>query len=154
MLMQYFARDDGSLPEIEARFVRPEDAIRAFGLLFELGATDATRGGGRVWQMALGLERPFEGPGDAAFIITGEIDPFHVVLADIRIDGVALPELGFFVCPDSLTLDYRMGAAWGGLEVRALLRLLGFLRNAGATIHVPWWGEQGEAEFLSSLGST
>ena len=153
MLTRYFACDDGSLPEIEVVFAQAGAVIPAFGRLFELGANDVTRPSARVWQKALDVERAFEGPVDATRVVAGEIDPFHLVLADIHLDAVALPDLGVLVRPNALTLDYRMGGHWGEVEVSSLIRLLRLLQDAGATIRVPWWGSQAEEAFLSAIGS-
>ena len=150
-LMCYFADDDGTLPEIELHFARPEDTTQAFALLFEFGAKDATADGARVWQKHAEVVRAFAGPNDANLVVSGEIDPFHLVLAGIRMKEAVLPELGVFVSLDSLTLDYRMGNEWGDAEVQGLVVLLRALRDAGASIRVPWWGEQGEARFLAAL---
>ena len=68
--------------------------------------------------------------------VTGEADACHVVLRDTRVGAAVLPELGVFVLPDEVALDYRMGPEWRAEEVAALFTLLRtLLRRGGCVPH-------------------
>ena len=63
----------------------------------------------------------------AALVVSGEAEAFHLVLGGLQSQAVTIPDLGVFVFPDQLALDYRVGPAWGPSEVEAFFRLLGEL---------------------------
>jgi hypothetical protein len=151
-LFRYFDTDDGSLPEITLTFADPSQVTRAFEHLFACGARNVSVGGGSLWLTASQSETPFSGASDAALVISGAADSFHVVLAGVICSGSSIPDLGVFVDTDSLTLDYRMGSSWGEPEVQSLLTLLRQLRDFGGVVTVPWWGADGERAFLGALG--
>jgi hypothetical protein len=150
--LQYFDTDDGSLPEITVTFADPSRVTQAFEHLFSSGARNVSVGGGSLWLTASQSERPFTGASDAALVISGAAESFHVVLAGVTCSGCSIPDLGVFVDPDSLTLDYRMGSPWGEREIQSLLALLRQLRALGGVVTVPWWGADGELAFLGALG--
>lgn len=139
-LLRYFATNDGSLPEIEVAFDEPALSARAFHELFRLHATDVTRGGGKIWVLDRACERLFEGPTDADLVILGKVQPFHVVLGEIQVATIRLPELGVFFDISGLTIDYRMGPEWGERHITAFAKLLRRFKEFGATISTPWWG--------------
>ena len=151
-LLQYFDTDDGSLPEITVTFADPSQVIRAFEHLFACGARNVSVGGGNLWLTASQSEKSFSGASDAALVISGAADSFHVVLAGVDCSGCSIPDLGVFVDPDSLTLDYRMGSVWREPEIHSLLELLRQFRTLGGVVSVPWWGVRGEQAFMAALG--
>ncbi len=62
-----------------------------------------------------------------------------------------MPDLGVLVCRAGLVLDYRMGPQWSPLAVDSLLELLRRFCAMGGVLTVPWWGKQGEGDFLAAL---
>jgi hypothetical protein len=150
-LFRYFDTDDGSLPEVEVRYSNSDKVLQAFEFLFASNARNVTAGGGYLWIKASQKEKPFTGSGDASLVACESAEPFHVVLADITIDNCKLPDLGVLVMLSSLTIDYRMGSAWGQPEISALLMLLKELCSLGGTLVAPWWGAEGEHEFAEAL---
>jgi len=150
-LLQYFDTDDGSLPEITVTFAEPSQVTQAFDHLFACGARNVSVGGGSLWLTASRSEQPFSGASDASLVISGAAESFHVVLAGVTGSGYSIPDLGVFVDPDSLTLDYRMGSPWGEPEIQSLLALLRQLKDLGGVVAVPWWGADGERAFLCAL---
>ncbi|MET1078925.1 MAG: hypothetical protein ABWY06_13005 [Pseudomonas sp.] len=151
-LAKYFKTDDGSLPEIEVSFNTHAQVAAAFQHLYDRGAVNVTLGPNNVWSRFNHSERPYSGPSDAALVGSREIDPFHVVLRSVCGSDIPVPDLGVFVFPDSLTIDYRMGDGWGEPQIDSLLKLLGQLRLLGGSVSVPWWGVEGESDFLNALG--
>lgn len=147
----YFAVDDGSLPEIELSFASLDLMPAAFSYLFERGAEDVTINGGQLWIRALGRALRFSGPEDAWLVSNESADPFHIVLGGIRGTSVPMPDLGVLVCREGLVLDYRMGPQWSPLAVDSLLELLRRFCAMGGVLTVPWWGKQGEGDFLAAL---
>jgi hypothetical protein len=123
----------------------------AFQRLFLSGAENVTVGGCHIWLTALQQEMPFSGADDALLVATGDAEAFHVVLSGVVGSEQPIPDLGVFVFTDGLTLDYRMGPAWGQPQIESLLVLLRQLRKLGGAISVPWWGSDGERSFLEAL---
>jgi hypothetical protein len=152
-LHQYFEKDDGSLPEVIVTF-RCADQVRAgFARLFAYGAKDITQGGARLWMGAEKVERTFETIDDAELTMSGQAEPFHIVLGSINVSGIPLPALGIFVSRNSLVIDYRMGSEWNASTVQAFIQLLAFLERTGGRVSVPWWGEVGERAFRQALAA-
>jgi hypothetical protein len=150
-LKRYFERDDGSLPEVEISFGDRSSLEPAFRHLHDCGGFDVSRGHGQVWVTRTQSERGYAGPSDAGLVASGELEPFHVVLREIRGSEHAIPDLGVFVFSCGMTIDYRMGADWGSHEIESFLHLLRRLVRLGGSVAVPWWGPEGESDFASAL---
>lgn len=147
-ISKYFATNDGSLPEVVVTYSDSSLVPQAFQYLFDLGAKNRTVDGGYLWIKASQSGKPFSGPQDALLVSSGAAEAFHVVLGGIR---GQIPDLGVYVFTDSLTLDYRMGAHWGQDQIYSLLKLLRQLRDLGGVVSIPWWGAEGEHDFLAAL---
>ncbi|MGX0891108.1 hypothetical protein AB7M22_003116 [Pseudomonas sp. ADAK2 TE3594] len=147
-ISKYFATNDGSLPEVVVTYSDSSLVPQAFQYLFDLGAKNRTVDGGYLWIKASQSGKPFSGPQDALLVSSGAAEAFHVVLGGIR---GQIPDLGVYVFTDSLTLDYRMGAQWGQDQIYSLLKLLRQLRDLGGVVSIPWWGAEGEHDFLAVL---
>ncbi|UHQ56258.1 hypothetical protein [Microbulbifer sp. YPW16] len=150
-LSEYFVTDDGSLPEVQVSFSVPSLVPVAFKHLYDRGARNVTANGGDLWIKTSKIEKPFLGHEDAALVASGDAEAFHVVLAGIAGSSTPIPDLGVFVYKDGLDFDYRMGAAWGKSEIQSFLTLLGQLCELGGQVSVPWWGADGEQDFLDAL---
>ncbi|MBU8978017.1 MULTISPECIES: hypothetical protein [unclassified Lysobacter] len=150
-LEKYFDTDDGSLPEVEVTFADRSNLEPALRHLYDSGGSDVSRGDRQVWSKLRQSERSYAGPADAALVASDELEPFHVVLRGVRGSEHAIPDLGVFVWPCGLTLDYRMGAEWGSHEIESFLHLLRRLVHRGGAVAVPWWGAEGEHDFKSAL---
>ena len=123
-LHDLFDTDDGSLPEVRVDYADPKATAAAYALLRERAAQIVTDNP-RFWSKSDHAERPLDSvPNAAALVASDEAEAFHVVLRGIRSRDVAIPDLGLFVFPDQLALDYRMGPSWGPREVEALFELL------------------------------
>ncbi|MCC5085434.1 hypothetical protein [Xanthomonas campestris] len=153
-LSKYFERNDGSLPEVEVKFPNRSAVSVAFKHLYDRGARNVTVNGGYVWIKETQSEKPFGGPEDAVLVASGAAEAFHVVLGGIAGTDCPIPDLGVFVFTDSLALDYRMGSDWGPPEIQSWLELLRQLLGLGGEVSVPWWGADGERDFLVALSST
>jgi hypothetical protein len=153
-LSEYFVTDDGSLPEVQVAFSDPALVPLTFKHLYDRGARNVTINGGYLWIKASDSEKPFSGYEDALLVASGEAEPFHVVLGGIIGSDSPVPDLGVFVFTESLDFDYRMGSAWGQGEIQSFVKLLRQLRELGGHVSVPWWGADGEQDFLAALGGT
>jgi len=123
-LHDLFDTDDGSLPEIDVRYSGVNATAGGYSLLRGRAASVATETP-CFWSKGHGEERPLDSvPNAASLVLSGEAEPFHVVLGGLRSNGAVVPDLGVFVFPGRLTLDYRMGPGWGPGELRGLFRLL------------------------------
>ena len=120
----FFDTDDGSLPEICVDYADKQAAALGYAHLRKLAVT--------IWPESPCFcaipgdeERPLDSvPNLAALVVSGQAHAFHVVFSGIQLRGVTIPDIGVFVFPKQLALDYRMGAAWGAAEVEALFALL------------------------------
>lgn len=151
LLRPYFEEDDGSLPEVVVSFANADAMASSLRLLETLGARDVTVGGATWWSRAEAGAKPYAAPEDALRVANGEADSFHLVFGGIEVAGAVLPDLGVFVDPGGLTLDYRMGADWGVQQVESFLHLLRRLQGLGGIVAVPWWGVERERLFLQAL---
>src|SRR5262245_34025026 len=106
-LRDLFDRDDGSLPEIRVDYVDPAAMVAGYALLRGRAARVVSENA-YFWSKTHSAERPLDSvPNAAALVASGEAEAFHVVLAGIQSRNAAIPDLGLFVFPDQLALDYR-----------------------------------------------
>jgi hypothetical protein len=125
-LRDHFEIDDGSLPEIRVDYADPEAMIRGYATLREQARN--VHGHLSFWSISDEEARPLDSvPNAATLVVSGEAEPFHVLLVGVQPRGITLPDLGVFVDADRLTLDYRMGDEWGPAEVESLFALLSSL---------------------------
>lgn len=131
-LRDLFEVDDGSLPEFNVQFADSHAVIAGFALLRErargIESPDAN-----FWSKISNSQQPVKSvPNAAALVVTGEAEPFHVVLEGVESDGVRLPSIGVSIFPDLIGLDYRMGPGWNPTTVAALFNLLADLAKLDA----------------------
>ncbi|AKJ27087.1 hypothetical protein AAW51_0396 [Caldimonas brevitalea] len=107
------------------------------------------------FHMLLGLIAIGEGCNDrrpdVRLVVSREAEAFHLVLGGMRMAGVTLPDLGVFVQPGGVTLDYPMGSEWGEMQIEAFVKLLRLLTASGGSISVPWWGAAGDRAFKAAV---
>jgi hypothetical protein len=126
-LRDLYGTDDGSLPEVRVDYMDSAATVSGFALLRER-AVRVVSENACYWSNTHDAERPLDSvTNPAALVVAGEAESFHVVLGGIQSESVTIPDLGVFVFPDQLALDYRMGPAWGAKELEALFGLLGQL---------------------------
>ena len=122
-----FEHDDGSLPEIELTNLGPAAIPRVLATLWRRGH-DATAGGASYCDRRDGQDKPIVSAEDAAnaaaLVCSREAESIHAVLGGLEYAGSRIPDLGVFVHPDGVILDYRKGSAWGPQEVAVLFELL------------------------------
>jgi hypothetical protein len=153
---EWFAVDDGSLPEV-----------------WLMGLSD--RGCSAVWQSLLEHAGPLEDrwtlwsaelednvrvneqPDLVQQILVGKLQAFHVVLSGVAIGDVHIPDLGVFISGD-VSLDYRMGGEWNPITLGAFAMLLGLLRAQDPGCRLSFEGNadpiQAIDEFLYKINST
>ncbi len=118
-----FDTNDGSLPEIVIEHVSPSGLAQMWAYLRNGAASYA----GDAWfwhklaEQAVLIDSV---PNAAQLVVTGEAEIFHTVLQGITFAGAVIPDLGVFVFPDMIALDYRMGAEWDAAKLAALFELL------------------------------
>ena len=123
-LHDLFDTDDGSLPEIRVSYAKREATVAGYDLLRRRAARVVTEKP-YFWSKLHDAEQALDSaPNATALVVAGEAEPFHVVLGGIKARNTAIPDLGVFVFPDQLALDYRMGPAWGSSEIEALFQVL------------------------------
>jgi hypothetical protein len=128
-LRDLFDTDDGSLPEVRVDYRDSSAVVSGYALLRGRAARVVTDNA-HFWSKTHDAQRPLDSVSNAAaLVVSGEAEAFHVVLGGIQSRSVVIPDLGVFVLPDQLALDYRMGTAWGPKELEALFALLGELAS-------------------------
>jgi hypothetical protein len=121
-LRALFDTDDGSLPAVRLTELTAEGVAAAYAFL---RARASVRPDLVFWHRALDREERLDAwPNPARLVAAGEADPFHFLATGLAFGGVALPDLGVFICPDEVSLDYRMGPEWGEHRLLALFELL------------------------------
>lgn len=138
-LRDLFERDDGSLPEIELTQIGPAVIPEVFATLWRRGH-DATAGGASYRDRRDGQDKPIATPGNAAnaavLVCNREAESVHVVIGGLGRAASPIPDIGVFVHPDGLVLDYRMGPAWGPAQLTALFELLHTIAEAEPNLAV------------------
>ncbi len=128
LLHELFETDDGSLPDICIRNVSSEGVVRIWNSLRDHSSGFA--GEATLWHDGEGQRLDVNSVENAAdLVISGEAEPFHVVLRGVSFEDTSIPDLGVFVFLDEVDLDYRKGPEWSRSGVEALLRLLIMLRG-------------------------
>ena len=126
-LHDMFDTDDGSLPDIYVLNLSAQGVENMWAYLRQSAAGLASDAS--FWHIADGRSIPVDAvPNAAGLVVSGEAESFHAVLRGISFDGVVIPDLGVFVFPEAVYLDYRMGADWGPAQLSALFELLNQLQ--------------------------
>ena len=75
-------------------------------------------------------QTPLDSVANAAhLVVSGKAAPFHFLVQGLSFQDTTIPDLGVFVFPERIVLDYRMGSAWGPAELMALFELLKEIRQ-------------------------
>ena len=118
---------DGSLSDIYILNLSGSGVVNIWAFLSQAATS---LGGSYFWHKAKQESIPVDSiPNAAELVVAGEAESFHAVLTGISFKETLIPDLGVFVFPDSIYLDYRMGPQWRVAEVRALFELLYRLQN-------------------------
>jgi hypothetical protein len=121
-LHSLFDTDDGALYDIRLTGLDASGVAAVFNFLRSRArmSPDAI-----FWSRGLERDEQVGAYPNPAQLVAGEqADEFHVVAKGLSFGGVTVPDLGVFVRPRQVTLDYRCGAEWGEPQVLALLELL------------------------------
>lgn len=129
-----FDTDDGALYQI--RLTGLEEAGVVAGFEF-VRSRSAVTPDALFWHTGLERDERVAGYPDAARLVArGVAEPFHVLAPGLEFVGAVIPDLGVYVWPDELTLDYRMGPEWGRPQLIALFELLRQLAAAGGRVEL------------------
>jgi hypothetical protein len=122
-----FAEDDGSLPEVHLVGLSAEGLSHAWDLL--LRRAEPLPPDVSLWHRQRRRSVPLRDlPRPTELVSSGQASSFHVLLRGIEVDHVPLPDLGAFIEPSELALDYRMGSHWQPHTLAAFVELLGQLQ--------------------------
>lgn len=144
-----FDTDDGALYDIRLTGLDEDGLATAFEFVRSRSIITPDD---LFWHVGLDRDQPVADYPDAARLVArGVAEPFHVLAARLEFAGAVVPDLGVFVWPGEVTLDYRMGPEWGRPQLLALFELLRQLAAAtggGVSLcgKVP---PQGDAQFVS-----
>ncbi|MBL8794903.1 MAG: hypothetical protein JNM56_13425 [Planctomycetia bacterium] len=121
-LRALFDTDDGGLYDIRLTGLGEASLVAAFEFIRSRSKVtpDAL-----FWHTTLQKdERVADHPDAPRLVAQGIAEPFHVLASSLEFAGAIIPDLGVFVWPDELTLDYRMGPEWDRPQLIALFELL------------------------------
>jgi len=122
-----FDTDDGSLPKVRVTELSREGVAAIYAFLRARASVPPDL---LFWHRTLDREERLDAWPNPALLVAGnEAEPFHFLATGLVFDGVALPDLGVFVFPDQVVLDYRMGPE---LDERRVLALFELLRQLAA----------------------
>ena len=124
---------------VHLNFANPDVVASAYSWLRDK-ATGLVDENTFVWSKRESREIPVDSvPNAAELVVRGEGDAFCVWLRGIVSAGVALPDLGFFVFPEQIEVNWQGGSEWGEAEVEAFFTLLSELasRDTQATLVMP-----------------
>ncbi|HBI43818.1 MAG TPA: hypothetical protein DDY78_13355 [Planctomycetales bacterium] len=117
-----FDTDDGGLYDIRLTGLDEAGLIAAFAFVRSRSVVTPDA---RFWHNGLDRDqRVADYPDAVGLVARGVAEPFHVLAPGLQFAGVVIPDLGVFVWPDEVTLDYRMGPEWGRRQLLALFELL------------------------------
>ena len=131
-----FDLDDGALYDIRLTGLDAAGVATAFDFLRSRARVNLDA---PFWHRGLDREEPLEAyPNPARLVAAQEADPFHWLTQGLSFGGVTVPDLGVFVWPDEVTLDYRKGPEWSEPQVLALFELLRQLVSLipGSSVHL------------------
>ena len=127
-LRDMFETDDGSLPDVYILNLSGRSVSKIWAYLRESSGTLV--GDSSFWNRAKAKSVAVDSvPNAAKLVVNGEAESFHVVLHGISLNGALTPDLGVFVFPDAIYLDYRMGHEWGAQGLDAFFALLHKLKS-------------------------
>jgi hypothetical protein len=121
-LRKLFDTDDGGLYEIRLAGLDEAGLVAAFEFIRSRSniTPDAV-----FWHKVLQQDlRVADHLDSARLVAKGIAEPFCVLAPAVEFAGAVIPDLGVFVWPDELTLDYRMGPEWDRPQLIALFELL------------------------------
>ena len=121
-LRKLFDTDDGGLYDIRLAGLGEASLVVAFDFIRSRASVMADA---LFWHTGLQKDqRVADYPDAPRLVAQGTAEPFHVLASGLEFCGAVLPDLGVFVWPDELTLDYRMGPEWDRPQLIALFELL------------------------------
>jgi hypothetical protein len=121
-LRHLFDVDDGSLPDINIENLTDVQIVSAYEWLMNQCeiVLEPT-----LWNIELKSNVLIrELPYPARDFISGKVESFRHCLSELRINGIALPQLSVCVEAGGLSFDYKMGEGWNEQTVTALFDLL------------------------------
>jgi len=122
-LKTYFERDDGFLPEISVCGYKPQEIVSVFNHLVSLSSPSSLES--ELWHIPTESDVKInQFPCAAEVMLKGEAESFHMLLKELKFEGVTLPDLGAFIFKDEITLDYRRGSEWTDQVIRTFLVLI------------------------------
>jgi hypothetical protein len=119
---EYFDEHDGSLPEVRLSGIQAPHLSAVFD---RLRGAASRLSESTFWDPR--LEQDFlvaSVPNAALLVASSAVPSFHVVLQGVRVGGIRVPDIGVFVFPDQVALDYQPGSEWNETALEAFLELV------------------------------
>jgi len=122
-LKTYFEQDDGFLQEVSLEGYSPQEIVSIFNYLVSLSSPSSLES--ELWHtLSESNVKLNQFPCAAEVMLEGEAEPFHMLLKELKFEGVTLPDLGAFISTDEIILDYRRGPEWTDQVIRTFLALI------------------------------
>ena len=124
-LIEVLKIDDGSLPDIWLKDLSDVEVIHGYKYLRDNSERISSKDSS-YWSPVLEKEVSFSlTDNPAEKVVSGEADSFHLCFDGVfNTKGFSIPELGLYVAPDTLALNYRMGPEWTCEAIAGLFELI------------------------------
>lgn len=122
-LLTFFTTRSPDFPELCLHNLSAVEVQGAFELFY--GPQSRLIGSPQVFDRRISREVPLatlESP--VALVHSAEIEPFHCLIGNLRVGDTTLPDIGLFVLPGAIAIDFQPGPAWNAASMETLLRLL------------------------------
>lgn len=123
-----FDSGDGALPEICIGRLEERQVVDVYLLIRSLGTSLV--GFPLIRDMRDRCDKPLDSIADPAeLVVQAKVEPFHFLIRGIAFNARRLPDLGVYILPDAVAIDYQCGPEWREPQVNALFELLRRIRR-------------------------
>lgn len=118
-----FDIDDGTNPEICICGLTPEQVVAGYNFIRKKSLR--LRGNPTFFCYENLQDNGLDDIGNAAeYVCKRHANPFHFVVATLKIGRGVLYDLGFFILDNAIAIDYLRGPLWGEREIETLLNII------------------------------
>jgi hypothetical protein len=130
-LNDFFTKDDGSYPEVCVCKLSQDQIRKAYRFIIDNSSYLVGRP--FLYNRDQACEQPLvEAEDPVQLVVSGIAQPFHFMARDIRFGKeFSIRELGIFIMPNAIALDFECGPLWGEIEIESFMILTLFILLPG-----------------------